>query len=168
MDDEVTLEELPEERRPLLDALLQLYLHDFSEHAALDGPHGEVDEAGRFSYADPDACWRDPERVPLLIRHAGRVAGFVLVNARSALGRPLDHAVAEFFVLRKFRLARVGTRAALLLFARWPGRWEVPVASYNQEAILFWRSVARALPVPVEERRGDGVRPGGPVLAFVT
>lgn len=162
----VALEEVLEERRPVLDALLQLYLHDFSEHAPIGTEHGEVGEDGRFAYPLFDAYWQEPGRVPLLVRADGRVAGFVLVNRWSALDRPLDHAVAEFFVLRKYRLARVGTRAAIATFRRLPGRWEVPVAPYNQEAKLFWRSVARSLLGPTEERDGDGRRWTGLVLCF--
>ena len=166
--DQVALEDVVAERRQVLDALLQLYLHDFSEHAPLGSEHGEVGEDGRFAYPWLDAYWREPGRVPLLVRADGRVAGFVLVNRWSALDRPLDGAVAEVFVVRKYRLARVGTRAALAVFRRLPGRWEVPVAHYNQEAKHFWRSVTRSLFVPVQERDGDGRRWTGPVLCFDT
>ena len=162
----VALENVTVERQPVLDALLQLYLHDFSEHAPLGSGHGEVGEDGRFAFPWLDAYWREPGRVPLLVRADGRIAGFVLVNKWSALDRPLDHAGAEFFVMRTYRLARGGTRAALAVFRRLPGRWEVPVAHYNQDAKHFWRSVARSLPVPVQERDGDGRRWTGPVLCF--
>ena len=86
--------------------------------------------------------WWEPGRLPFLVRADGVVAGFALVHWWSALDKPLDHAVAEFFTLRKYRRAHVGTRAAQFLFDRLPGRWEVPVAAYNQGAILFWRAVA--------------------------
>lgn len=162
----VALEQVPAERRQLLDALMQLYLHDFSEHAPLGSAYGEVDEEGRFAYPLLDTYWHEAGRVPFLVRAEGRVAGFVLVNRWSALDRPLDSAVAEFFVLRKYRLARVGTRAAHLVFRRLRGRWEVPVAAYNQAALLFWRSVVRSLPVTAQECAGDGRRWAGPVLCF--
>ena len=87
----------------------------------------------------------------------------------SALERPLDYGVAEFFVLRKYRQARVGARAALLVFRRYPGRWEVPVAWYNPPAQAFWRKVTEeAAPGKVEEIAGDGKRWAGPVLRFET
>lgn len=164
----VTVDGVPSGRRHVLDALMQLYLHDFSERALLGTPHGELDEEGRFAHPWLATYWREAGRVPLLIRADGRVAGFVLVNRWSALDRPLDHAVAEFFVARKYRRARVGTRAAHLVFRKLPGRWEVPVAGYNREALLFWRGVVRALPIPAEERAGDGGRWAGSVLCFDT
>lgn len=91
------------------------------------------------------------------------------MNQWSALELPLDHAVAEFFVLRKYRRARVGTRAALFIFRRCPGRWEVPVVWCNPPALAFWRSVTEeAAPGEVEQLAGDGERWAGPVLRFAT
>jgi hypothetical protein len=91
--EQVTADEvLPINRRHVLDALMQLYLHDFSEHASLGTSHGEIGEDGRFTYRWLDAYWQKPGRVPLLVRADGRIAGFVLVNQWSALDRPLDHA----------------------------------------------------------------------------
>ena len=162
----VALEQVSATRRHVLDVLMQLYLHDFSEYAPLGSTHGEVDEEGRFAYAYLDAYWQEAGRMPFLVRADGQVAGFVLVNRWSALDRLLDSAVAEFFVLRKYRLARIGTRAAHLVFRQLPGRWEIPVAAYNQAALLFWRSVVRSLPIAAEEHAGDGRRWDGPVLCF--
>ena len=159
----------PAAQRPVLDHLLQLYLHDFSEFAPIGSPHGEVDEEGRFTYPGLDGYWQDGGRIALLIRADDHFAGFALVNQWSALELPLDHSVAEFFVLRKYRRARVGTRAALLIFRRYPGQWEVPVAWYNPPAQAFWRSVREeAAPGEVEELAGDGERWAGPVLRFAT
>lgn len=164
--EEVRLEGLRADQRQTLEALMQLYLHDFSEHAPLGSPHGEVNEAGRFATPMLEGDWAGDGRAAFLLRADGRLAGFALVNRWSALDLPLDHAVAEFFVLRKYRLAGVGTRAALNLFSSLPGRWEVPVASYNQGAKGFWRRVAGRLPCPVTEREGDGHRWRGIVLCF--
>jgi hypothetical protein len=106
----VTVVEASTAQRPVLDRLLQLYLHDFSEFAPIGGPHGEVDEEGRFIYPGLDSYWQRDGHIPLLIRADRHLAGFVLVSEWSALGLPLDHVVAEFFVLRKYWRTRVGTR----------------------------------------------------------
>src|SRR5262249_3032190 len=154
-------------QRAVLDRLLQLYLHDFSEFAPMGSPHGEVDEEGRLAYRGLESYWQADGRIPLLIRADDRLAGFVLVNRWSAPELPLAHGGAEFFVLRKYRRARVGTRAALTIFRRYPGRWEVPVAWYNPPAQAFWRSVTeQAAPGRVKEIAGDGKRWAGPVLCF--
>jgi predicted acetyltransferase len=165
----VIVVEAPATQQPVVDQLLQLYLYDFSEFAPIGSPHGEVDAEGCFAYPRLESYWQVDGLIPLLIRADDRLAGFVLVNKWSALGLPLDHVVAEFFVLRKYRRARVGTRAALLTFRRYAGRWEVPVAWYNPAAQAFWRSVAEELaPAEVEEIAGDGKRWTGPVLRFAT
>jgi predicted acetyltransferase len=138
----VTIVAAPAAQRPVFDssiACLQLYKYDFSEFAAIGSPRGELDEEGRFAHPGLESYWRDSGRIPLLIRADDHLAGFALVNQWSALELPLDHAVAEFFVLRKYRRARVGARAALFIFRRYPGRWEVGVAWYNPPALAFWR-----------------------------
>jgi predicted acetyltransferase len=161
--------EAPAAQWPVFDRLLQLYKYDFSEFAPIGSPHGEVDAEGRFAYPSLESYWRESGRIPLLIRADDHVAGFALLNQWSPLDLPLDHAVAEFFVLRKYRRARVGTRAALFIFGRYPGQWEVPVAWYNPPALAFWRSVTEAPALgKVEEIAGDGQRWNGPVLRFAT
>ena len=162
----VTVQPATPSQRPLLERLLQLYLHDFSEFAPRHTVYGEVGADGLFPYPPGlDPYWREPGREPLLIRADGAIAGFVLLNRWSALDRPLDRAVAEFFVLRKHRRAGVGTGAAHAAFRRHPGRWEVPVAAYNPDALRFWRHATSTLP-GVSEHPGDGRRWSGTVLTF--
>lgn len=167
---EVLVTEAPAAQQPVFERLLQLYLHDFSEYATLGSKHGEVDENGLFAYPRRiDEYWQEPGRIPLLIRVDGRIAGFILLNQWSALDGPLDRAVAEFFVLRKYRRARIGTHAARHVFQSYPGRWEVPVADYNQEALSFWRVATSSLhPAQVMEHAGDDRRWSGTVLCFDT
>jgi predicted acetyltransferase len=167
--DNVTLTEAPAARMPTIANLMQLYLHDFSEFAAVATAHGEVDADGRFAYAGLDDYWREDGRLALTIEADGRLAGFALINRWSALNRPLDYSVAEFFVMRKYRRIGVGSQAARLLFARFPGRWEAPVAWYNPPALAFWRrAVAACADGTVEECAGDGERWAGTVLCFAT
>lgn len=122
--------------KPTLSNLVQLYLYDFSP---LDG--SDVDSAGRFSYPYFDAYWSAPDYHPFLIRADGRLAGFALVNRYSRLHDPFDgRAIAEFFVMRKYRRAGVGRAAAAQLFDRFPGRWEVASSATNVPAQSFWRA----------------------------
>ena len=108
--------------------------------------------------------------VALLTRVDGRIGGFVLVSPPFASVLPNEHAIAEFFVLRKYRRTGIGTAAARRCFRRFPGRWEVPVAHYNRPALAFWRSVltdAGGID-ELSEEPGDGRRWSGPVLCFVS
>jgi predicted acetyltransferase len=163
----VTLTQVPESQRKIITNLIQLYKYDFSEFAEVGSRYGEVGPDGRFTYEGLDSYWREDGWVPLTVEANGRLAGFVLVNRWSALNRLLDHAVAEFFVLRKYRRIGVGSRAANVLFERWPGRWEVAVARYNKPALSFWRKAIRAaVDSTVEEYTGDFERQVGTVLCF--
>jgi predicted acetyltransferase len=165
--DYVTLTSVPEGQRHVITNLIQLYKYDFSEFAKVGSPYGEVGPDGRFTYEGLDSYWREDGWIPLTVKADGRLAGFVLVNRWSALNRLLDHSVAEFFVLRKYRRIGVGSRAARVLFERWPGGWEVAVARYNAPALSFWRKAIRAsVDGTVEEYAGDFERQIGTVLCF--
>ncbi len=165
----VELTTVPSEQRSALANLVQLYLHDFSEFAAIGTDHGEVGGDGTFAYDWLHLYWQDSWRIPLFIQADGRLAGFALVSRWSALDRPVDHSMAEFFVVRKYRRSQVGLRAATLIFERFPGRWEVPVAWYNAPALTFWRNtILAATSANAEEVQGDGQRWTGPVLCFAS
>ena len=134
--------------RRVLENLLELYLHDFSELTDAD-----VDEQGRFSYRFLDNYWTDADRHPFLIRSGGRLAGFALVRS----GAP--HDMAEFFVMRKYRRRGVGRAAARIVFAAFPGEWQVREMAANSGATAFWRD---AIPVQFVEEAGET----GPVQRF--
>ena len=163
----VTLTPVPESQEQIITNLIQLYKYDFSEFADIGSPYGEVGLDGRFTYEGLDSYWQEDGRFALTVEADGRLAGFVLVNRWSALNRLLDHSVAEFFVVRKYRRIGVGSRAARGLFERLPGRWEVAVARYNKPALLFWRKAIRvAVDGIVEEYTGDFERQVGTVFCF--
>jgi predicted acetyltransferase len=137
------------EERDLLARLLELYQHDFSGDTGADlGPDGT------YGWRDLGRWWREPDRYPFLVRVDGRLAGFALVHA----GEP--HDMAEFFVVRKYRRAGVGTQAATAVFARFPGGWQVRQQRANTTATAFWR---RAVPTGFTESE----TPEGPVQRFV-
>jgi predicted acetyltransferase len=138
----VELQACGPELRPLLENLFQLYVHDFSEqwHGL---PRGEVGEDGLFdAYDEWDGYWVEPDRVPLLIRADGHVAGFALINRFAHSGLPTDFSMAEFFVVRKHRRSGVGQTAALAILADRPGQWDIAVSRRNIGAQHFWRRVA--------------------------
>lgn len=123
--------------RAVLDQLLELYAHDFSEFTAAD-----IDAVGRFGYRYLDGYWTEPDRHPFLVRVDGRIAGFVFVRS----GQP--HDMAEFFVMRKYRRSGIGRKVAHDVLARFPGEWQVRQIATNAAATSFWRS---AIPVSFEE-----------------
>src|SRR5262249_54471616 len=144
--------------RTTIRNLLQLYLHDFSEVL----PRAP-DRDGTFSYRHLDSYWVDEWRTPFLIIADGELAGFALVSTRSVITGAADVTdMAEFFVVRGLRRHGVGRAAARLLFARFPGTWEVRVLEDYAAARAFWTaSINDAAQRPPEHSswiNDDGLR----------
>jgi predicted acetyltransferase len=153
--------------RPIVERLLQLYCYDFSEFAGLGSGHGRVDAGGRFAYPRLDLYWSEEGREALLLRVGSDLAGFVFINRWSPSGEPVDHAIAEFFVMRKYRRAGIGAEMARRIVQARPGIWEIAVAAYNTPALAFWRRAIAGLGLAeIEERSGDGKRWSGPIFRF--
>jgi predicted acetyltransferase len=112
------------DQEPVLENLLELYTHDFSEFRDL-----ELGEDGRFAYP---FLWFGPDRHPFLVRVDGKLAGFVLVNRETIWD------MAEFFIVRGYRRRGVGTSIAHQVWRRFPGAWQVRVMESNHAAHSFW------------------------------
>jgi predicted acetyltransferase len=101
--------------KALLRQLMELYLYDFS-----DIDDADVNEQGLYEYRRLDSYWTEADRHPFLFRVDGRWAGFALVCEFSYFPENAlpTQAIAEFFVMRKYRRRGLGTRMAReLLFA---------------------------------------------------
>jgi predicted acetyltransferase len=161
----ISLDPASAAERPLLESLFQLYAYDWSELVSL-----EIGRDGRFATPSLDAYWQEAHHHPFLIRVEGRLAGFVLIGARSRLtGTPGVFDMAEFFVMRKYRRQGVGFAAASAAFARFPGRWEIRQRNENAAATVFWRRViARYTGGSYEEVRCDDATWVGPVQIFTS
>ncbi len=133
-----SLEPLREEERPLLARLLELYLYDFSEFTGWNLP-----EDGLFARSNwHERQWSTPGREALLLRVAGKPAGFAIVDERSPLPGGEDrHYLAEFFVMRAYRRRGLGEAVARDVFDRFPGGWQVLQMPQNTAAQRFWRRV---------------------------
>lgn len=144
--------------------LVQLYLHDFSEFASVGSPYGDVGGNGAFVMENFDMYWNEAGRKALLFRVEGNLAGFAMINQWSPSGARVDHSVAEFFVMRKYRRGGIGCRAAHEILRRYPGIWEVNIAHYNGPAQEFWRRALADVPgYKARALTGDGERWTGPI-----
>jgi predicted acetyltransferase len=133
----ITLVPAGPEDRQVLFQLNEYYVYDFSELIDVD-----VDETGRFGAARLERHFADPLCHPFLLRADGKLAGFAIHEGRSRLtGEVGVNDVAEFFVMRSYRKAGVGERAATALFNRFAGSWEVRQVPANVAATSFWRKV---------------------------
>ncbi len=123
--------------RPILRNLMELYQYDFSEFDGSDtGP------SGLYDYPYLDHYWVEAERKPFLVRVDGKLAGFVLVARYNYLtGKKDTWVLAEFFIMRKYRLRGVGAYVASQIFDQFPGSWQVGQIRENSDATTFWRKM---------------------------
>jgi predicted acetyltransferase len=123
--------------RLLLRQLYELYCHDFSPMT-----RAEIGPDGYWTSDDFLNPWPGDLHI-YLIKVDGHWAGFAWVafggycDERATDGFLMD----EFFVLRKYRRRGIGEWAAVWLFNRYPGQWEVGEIPENVEAQQFWRTV---------------------------
>lgn len=118
------------------------YLEDLSR---LSMNTGVFPAAGEFGEREPELMARwfaDDSCHPLIVLKDERPIGFALVSRPPRNQREtVDFRMAEFFVTPKARRLGVGRDAAVLIFNRFAGAWEVTEFLYNKPAVTFWRSV---------------------------
>lgn len=131
-----------DDNKTIFETLMQLYQYDCSEYNGED-----CNSHGRYLYTHLDHYWtgdgHDIEgRRAFLITVDGKLAGFVLKLGFELLpGTATDHAVAELFVMRKWRRQGIARQVMLEIFRRFPGRWQVSQERCNLKAQAFWRSL---------------------------
>jgi predicted acetyltransferase len=118
------------------------YLEELSQ---LSMNTGIFPVAGEFGEREPELMARwfaDDRSHPLVILKNDRPVGFALVS-RPSRNQPsaADFRMAEFFITAKERRLGIGKDAAVLIFNRFGGTWEVSEFQYNKAAVMFWRSV---------------------------
>lgn len=170
----VQLEPALLDSKPLMRTLMNLYFYDLAEFATPDDWNPDLGADGNYAnrYFDPywTATGIAEGRRPYLIRVDGLPAGHAYVNRHSYCGQA-DHALAEFFVLRKFRAVGVGRAAAGQVFDLFPGRWEVAQTRRNIPAQTFWRKVIGAYTAQTGRSFEEFIDPGdwrGPLQLFLS
>lgn len=131
---DIDLQRVSLEDKPVLQRLIELYEHDFSE---FDG--SDVNEHGLFGYKYLDHYWTEEGREAHFIRVEGKLAGFVLTHPLIPSDEFCTRELAEFFILRKYRRQGVGRAVATRVFDMHPGRWWVQQYETNLASIAFWR-----------------------------
>ena len=135
------------EQAPVLENLLELYIHDFSEFLDIEpGPDG------RFGYPGLPLYWSESGRRAFLVWMGGKPTGFVLVKRGSEIsGNESVWDMAEFFVVRGHRRRGEGTEIADQVWRLLPGLWEVRVMQSNRAALHFWeRAIAAFTGAPIQ------------------
>ena len=135
-----------EREREQLWNLLQKYLCELSPYFDLEG-----DGKGNYPYEHFDEYFSDPTRRAYIIYDGDSVAGFVMLNKVSDFGEDIDHAVAEFFILPKFRRTGLGSDIFLVLRKQFKGQWEIRYHVDNVPAAAFWTKMTSTLEPEVRD-----------------
>ena len=136
---EIKLLSAKEAHRGILRQLCEFYCYDFSEYTDAD-----VDLAGHFHYRYLDHYWTEKGRYAFLILVDEHYAGFVMVNnVVHQITKDEGQALAEFFILRKYRRKGIGKQIAHQVFDKYPGKWEVAQELKNTISIAFWDQVIK-------------------------
>ena len=127
------------EHRHVIADLMQFYMYDFSIFTGSDvGPNGLFD-----NYPNLEEYWEEEnQRFPYVIQKAEIYIGFVLVRIISTAGKNY-FSIAEFFIMRKYRLKGFGRTVAEQVFNLHKGEWEVYQMDVNKPAQEFWRKIIR-------------------------
>jgi predicted acetyltransferase len=131
----VCLRPIPESEREALAAMLEDYL---TELATL--VDGDWDPA---HYPFLDVQWSELGHHPFFICSGTERVGLALVRDPHSTGTGLTQ-VSEFYVAPEYRSTGLADRAAIALFRRFPGQWELTVHVINARADRFWLRCIRA------------------------
>jgi predicted acetyltransferase len=155
------------DQAPLIQNLMQLYTHDFSEFWA-GTSRGDLNADGLFEAYPLEEYWSRANWSALFIWHKGILAGFALINDQTHSGLAAARNMGEFFILRKHRGQGVGCIAAQAIFSLHRGLWEVAVARKNLRALDFWRRTLQksAQACHVQELDVQNEQWNGPILRF--
>lgn len=117
------------EELPVLERLLQLYLHDISLYFPIefDG------NSGLYLYDDLAKYFNDSNNYPYFIEYDGSIAGFILIDV-------VDNCniVQEMFVINSYRSLGIGKVAINKIFDTYKGKWIIKVVPNSIKAEKFW------------------------------
>jgi predicted acetyltransferase len=119
--------------RPVIERLIQLYLHDMTGFNPFP-----IGRDGLYAYDLLDRFWQHP----YLLFSGGDLAGFALVidNCPVTGSNPCWF-MAELFVLKAYRRQGVASTCCAALISAHPGLWHIGVIEQNATAASYWRSI---------------------------
>jgi len=133
------------------------YLHDLSQFAP---DEYRLSSRGRW---EPDHLpyWlTQPFCHPLVLKSGDAPVGFAFVGQEPFpfMSPAVQFGLAEFFVLRAHRRSGYGRAAALAVFERLIGSFELTVLPSNAPALAFWRAVLpQVTAAPILESTSSGL-----------
>ncbi len=121
-----------------LHRMIDFYCYDYAE---FDG--ADLLPSGSYEYIDARKYYERNNTYPYVFKMNGEYAGFALIQ------RVTDETgtfwyLEDYFIMRKFRRYGIGKQAAVRIFDRLEGEWEVRQDASNEPAQKFWKKVIGA------------------------
>ena len=132
----IRAEEVHEDRRDALAAVMQKYLYEMTRYYPL--PMGED---GNYHYKYLPLYFTDSTRQAYFFYEGGQMVGFALANAHSFTDEPVDNAIAEFAIFPACRRRGYGMQAVAALREARPGPWQLKYSPRNTAGARFWQKV---------------------------
>lgn len=133
----ISFSQIPEKDRGSLESLLQIYLHELSQHSPI-----KKSDLGLYIYPYLPFYWQESDRIPYFIKLNEKVCGFALIrHDKNPLNGEDQMELTEFFVLKAYRRLHIGSTIAEKLWDFHPLSWRVSVLPANYNAQAFWSVV---------------------------
>ncbi|QSX07295.1 GNAT family N-acetyltransferase [Sedimentibacter sp. zth1] len=132
----IELKKVDVEEKEILKNLMEKYDYEFSQWDNRD-----VNKLGLYGYNYLDCYWTDNNRYAFFILVDGMLGGFVMVNDCPEANEKADYAIAEFFVMYKYRQKGVGKFVAYKVFDMLRGKWQLKRHPKNTPSVHFWNKI---------------------------
>ena len=126
-----------ESKKSVLRNLIKIYCYEWSQYNGID-----IDQNGDYAFEhDLDRFFINDNHYAYFIMYKDNIIGFVLVDTDIDYYKESNYAISEFFVLNKYRKLGIGKQAAIEIFKRHKGKWEIKMHPKNKGSIKFWKIV---------------------------
>lgn len=133
----IELKQVTVNEKHILNNLMEKHIYEFSQYDLIP-----YNEEGLFNDPHLDSYFTDSDRFAYLIYADGKLAGLALVNKYPECDRPIDWAVAEFWISYHYRRKGVGTAVMDMLFEKFKGVWHIKYHPKNEVSHVFWNKIA--------------------------
>ncbi len=133
----ICLQRVQAKERELLWNIIQKYLYEMTNY--YDDP---MDESGNYHYGHFDEYFTDPKRTAYFIKNDNKLIGFALLCPYSYIGQDPDYTMAEFTIFPAYRGRHLAGKAADMILAEHPGKWEIKYNEKNMAGKRLWNSLA--------------------------
>jgi predicted acetyltransferase len=125
---------------PIIQNMARFYVYEMSRYCGLNEAGWALPPDGLYECDDFKNYFIEDDRYPFVIKAANELAGFVLINKIGSTNE-VDWNIGEFFVMARFQNKGIAKEAAIQIFNKFEGNWEVAVMPDNLGALKFWQKV---------------------------